>query len=280
MRAHPDCIPCFVNLALGSARDLGLGEESTRELLVRTLDILRELDWSRPPPLTGRAVHRAVAEVSGTDDPYLEAKIADTDAALAMLPAVEARVAAASHPFAEAVRFSLAGNIIDAGVGPGWDPDDAGAFENQLPELPGGSVVEDLERRIGGADTVLFLADNAGEIVLDRPLLELIGRDRVTVAVRGEPVLNDVTLDDARRSGLTERFRVISNGAGVPGTWLDLCSPDFVSSFEAADLVIAKGQGNFETLHQVERPVTFLFLVKCGALSQMLGVPVGTPVVR
>ena len=280
MKAHPDCIPCFVNLALDSSRELGLDEDATRDLLTRILGLLKDLDWSQPPPLTGRRAHRAVAAVSGLEDPWLDAKIADTEAALAMLPGIEARVAAADHPFAEAVRFSLAGNIIDAGVGPGWDPDDTDAFANQLPSLPGGGAVEDLERRIAAAGSVLFLADNAGELVLDRPLLEIIGRDRLTVAVRGEPVLNDVTLDDAERSGLMDRYRVISNGAGVPGTWLDLCSEEFVAAFEAADLVIAKGQGNFETLHRVERPVRFLFLVKCGALSQMLGIPVGTPVMR
>jgi damage-control phosphatase, subfamily I len=280
MRAHPPCIPCFVDLTLETARNLGLDEGTTRSLLNRTLDILRALDWSQPPPLTGRAVHRVLAEFAGTADPFLDAKIADTEAALAMLPGVEARVAAAAHPFTEALRFSLAGNIIDAGVGPGWDPDEAGGFEDRLPELPDPGPVRELERRIAEAGTVLFLADNAGEIVLDRPLLDLIGPDRLTVAVRGGPILNDATLDDALRSGLVERYRVVTNGSDVPGTWLEECSPEFVARFEDADLVVAKGQGNFETLHEVDRPMTFLFLVKCSALSRVLGLPLGTPVVR
>ncbi len=277
MRFHPECVPCFVNLALDSSRELGLDEAAQEELLTRLLGILREVDWSRPPPLTGRAAHRAVAEVTGVADPWRDAKAADTEAALAMLPAVEARVAGADDPFAEAVRFSLAGNIIDAGVGPGWDP---AAFEQQLPELPDPDAVRDLELRIAGAGSILFLADNCGEIVLDRPLLDLIGRERVTVAVRGGPILNDATLDDARRSGLVDRYPVISNGAAVPGTWLEDCSEDFVARFEAADLVIAKGQGNFETLHHLDRAIAFLFLVKCPVLSKVLGLPVGTPVVR
>ncbi len=280
MRAHPHCIPCFVNLTLESALDLGLDEDSTRALLDETLDILRALDWSQPPPLTGRAIHRALAEALGTADPYLDGKIADTDAALAMLPGIQARVTAATRPFTEAVRFSLAGNIIDAGVGPGWDPGDADGFQDMLPELTDPGAVDDLERRVADAGSVLFLADNTGEIVFDRPLLDLIGSDRLTVAVRGGPVLNDATLDDARRSGLVDRYHVVSNGSDVPGTWLADCSPEFVARFEAADLVLAKGQGNFETLHEVARPVSFLFLVKCPVLSQVLGVPIGTPMVR
>ena len=280
MRAHPPCIPCFVDLALETARKLDLEDGATRALLDRTLDILRELDWSQPPPLTGRALHRLLAEFAGTADPFLDAKIADTEAALAMLPRIEARVAAAASPFTEAVRFSLAGNIIDAGVGPGWDPDEAGGFEDRLPELPDLGPVREFEGRIAEAGTVLFLGDNAGEIVFDRPLLDRIGPDRLTVAVRGGPILNDATLDDATRSGLVDRYRVVTNGSDVPGTWLDECSPDFVARFEDADLVVAKGQGNFETLHEVERPMTFLFLVKCRVLSQVLGLPIGTPVVR
>ena len=280
MRAHPDCIPCFVNMALDTSRELGLDEDATRALLTRILGLLRDLDWSQPPPLTGRRAHLAVAEAAGTDDPWLPRKIADTEAALALLPRVEARVAAAERPFVEAVRFALAGNIIDAGVGPGWDPTGPGGFEDLLPDLPDLAAVDDLERRIAAASSVLFLADNTGEIVFDRPLLDLVGPDRLTVAVRGGPVLNDATVDDARRSGLVERYRVVSNGAAVPGTWLADCSPDFVRRFEAADLVIAKGQGNFETLHHLDRRVTFLFLVKCPVLSQMLGLPIGTPVVR
>jgi hypothetical protein len=137
-----------------------------------------------------------------------------------------------------------------------------------------------LERAVADADSVLFLADNAGEIVLDRPLLELIGASKVTVGVRGSPTINDATVDDARESGLLDRFSVIDNGADIPGTWLPLCSPEFVRHFEGADVVVAKGQGNYETLSDCSRRVFFLLRAKCPAVARDLRVTEGAFVVK
>jgi uncharacterized protein with ATP-grasp and redox domains len=133
-----------------------------------------------------------------------------------------------------------------------------------------------LEGALSSSQNVLFLSDNSGEIVFDTPLLKLIGTEKVTVAVRGEPVLNDATMDDARRSRLTDRFRVVSNGSDVPGTWLDDCSPEFRSLFEKADLIVSKGQGNYECLSTMRRNICFLFMVKCSFVSKQVGMPTGS----
>lgn len=142
------------------------------------------------------------------------------------------------------------------------------------------TAVNRLEEAVLNSEKVLFLADNAGEIVFDRPLLERIGQNRVVVAVRGAPAINDATLDDARRSGLTERFRVISNGSDTPGTWLEDCSQAFVHEFDSAEIVIAKGQGNYESLDDHARKIFFLFLTKCSVVSEDLGVPTNTYVIK
>ncbi len=279
MKTYFDCIPCFLRQALEAARALDLDEEKTDALLRRTLGLAQQLDWSIPPPVIGRDIHRAIREVSGDPDPYLQRKKADTEAALRLLPEVVRAIAQSADPFATAVKFSIAGNAIDLGAKTAVEADVEKTFHEALTRPLDEAAVHTLEKAISDAKDVLFLADNAGEIVFDRPLLEQIGA-KVTVAVRGAPTINDATLDDAKRSGLTEKFNVISNGSDTPGTWLVDCSPEFVQKFDAADLVIAKGQGNYESLNDHPRKIFFLFLTKCPVVSSDLGIPTNTYVIR
>jgi uncharacterized protein with ATP-grasp and redox domains len=280
MKTYLDCIPCFVRQTLDAARTLELENETTSMLLRRILGLLQQLDWSLPPPVIGRDIHRAIRETTNDTDPYLRRKITDTESALKLLPEVEATIADSNDPFPTAVKFSIAGNAIDLGAKTGVDADINKTFERALTEPVDKTAVNRLEKAILNAKSVLFLADNAGEIVFDRPLLEQIGSSKVTVAVRGSPVINDATLDDAKRSGITERFRVLSNGSDTPGTWLSGCSREFVHEFESADLVIAKGQGNYESLSDQTRKIFFLFLAKCPLVSEELDVPINTYVIQ
>ncbi len=123
------------------------------------------------------------------------------------------------------------------------------------------------------AGRILYLADNAGEIVFDRLLVEALAPQRVTLAVRGTPVLNDATAADARAVGLTEICEVIDNGSDAPGTVLEDCSREFRQRFSTADLIIAKGQGNFETLSEAPGNIFFLFKVKCPVIATRTGLP-------
>ena len=128
------------------------------------------------------------------------------------------------------------------------------------------------------AHKILYLADNAGEIAFDRLLIEQLLPERVTLAVRGAPVINDATMDDARAVGLHEIVEVIDNGSDAPGTILADCSEDFNRRFAEADLILAKGQGNFETLSDDHRKIYFLFKAKCPVIAAHVGLPVGTHV--
>ena len=276
MKIHFDCIPCFIRQALDAARFLELSDEVTSTLLRRTLGLAQELDWSLPPPVIGRDIHRAIREITGNPDPYQKQKVADTKKALELLPAIRRLIEASDDPFLSAVKFSIAGNAIDLGAMTAVDADVHKSFEGALDEPIDRAAVDRLREAIAGATSILFLADNSGELVFDRPLLERIGRNKVTVAVRGAPVINDATVRDAERSGITERFRVIPNGSDTPGTWLEDCSPAFVEAYDGADLVIAKGQGNYEALNDQTRKIVFLFLVKCRIVADGLGVPAGT----
>jgi uncharacterized protein with ATP-grasp and redox domains len=276
MKTAFECIPCFLNQALAVARKLLLSKERTESLLREMLMILYQQDWQLPPPVIARETQRSIRALTGSDDPYLEQKMADTRTALELLPEIETSIASSATPFLSAVQFSLAGNAIDFGATNGWDAGVRNTFQKALTRHLDENAVSRLKAAVSNSKNILFLADNVGEIVFDRPFLEQLGSGNVTVAVRGEPVLNDATMDDARRSGLTERFRGISNGSDVPGTWLDDCSDEFRVLFEKAELIVAKGQGNYECLSTVRRRICFLFMVKCSFVSQQVGMPTGS----
>jgi uncharacterized protein with ATP-grasp and redox domains len=280
MKLHLDCIPCLVRQTLDAAKQLNLEDTTARALLRRTLELLPRLDWDLPPPAIAREIHRSIRELTGDPDPYLREKISETKLALELLPSIEAMVDASEYPFLTAVSFSIAGNAIDLGATESSEVNVNEVFRQALAAPVDNAAVRRLESAVQDAERVLFLADNAGEIVFDRPLLEKIGHQKVTIAVRGAPVINDATLDDAERSGITDRFRVISNGSDTPGTSLSNCSSAFLEHFKRADLVIAKGQGNYETLSDHPVHLVFLFIAKCAAVAEKLGVETGRFVVR
>jgi hypothetical protein len=141
-------------------------------------------------------------------------------------------------------------------------------------------MTETMRRVTADAQRILYLVDNAGEIVLDRLLIEEIGPDKITVAVKSKPILNDATAEDAEDAGLTSLVTVMETGSGAPGTPLAAASRSFLRRFREADLVIAKGQGNFETLNDADRPIFFLLWVKCPVLAAELDCPVDTAVVH
>jgi uncharacterized protein with ATP-grasp and redox domains len=193
---------------------------------------------------------------------------------------LEKLVKESADPFYTAVRLSIAGNVIDMGVNRNLSEDQiTESIQGALSE-PFHGDIEEFRRAAFRAKSILYLADNAGEIVLDRLLIECLPPGRVTVAVRGGPILNDATLEDARISGLCDIVEVIDNGSSAPGIILQDCSPAFRERFAEADLIIAKGQGNFETLDDIPANIFFLFKVKCQVIASAIGLDEGTQVLR
>jgi uncharacterized protein with ATP-grasp and redox domains len=276
MNTSLDCIPCFVRQALDSAR-FASGDPAVHEDALRhALRAAAEMDLSQSPPAIGQQIHRRLRESSGVADPYRDAKDRFNRMALSMLPALRERVESAADPLALAARFAIAGNVIDMGVNVGLTEEEARAsFDRALSE-PFVGDVEAFRRAIDEARSILYLADNAGEIVFDRLLIERLPLDRVVVAVRGFPVINDATRIDARMAGLDELVEVIDNGSDAPGTILADCSPGFRRRFAEADLILAKGQGNFETLSDEPANLFFLFKAKCPVIAADARVALGT----
>jgi len=278
MKTSLDCIPCFIRKALEAARmispDPALHERIVRELLLWT----GAMDLKQPPPVMGQRIHRRLREITGEKDPYRAAKERLNRMALDFLPDLEARIASAEDPLEVAVRLAIAGNVIDMGVSGTLTESDVRRSVRCALEEPFAGEMDGFRRSVAEARSILYLADNAGEIAFDRLLVEQLPRERVTLAVRGSPVLNDATMADARAVGLHKIVAIVDNGSDAPATILEDCSEDFRRRFAAADLILAKGQGNFETLSDEPRNIYYLFKAKCPVIAACAGLPVGTHV--
>lgn len=272
MRTFLECVPCFVRQALDSAR-LVTDDETVHEQVLR--EVLREvgeMDFHNSPPVMGQHMHRLIRRLVADDDPYRNIKDHFNRLALALYPELEKRIEGSRDPLETAVRVAIAGNIID--FGSNSDLEDSRveeAIESSLVAPLSKSAVEDLRESAGRATSILYLGDNAGEIVFDRLLIEQLPRQKVTYVVRGSPVINDATMSDALATGMTDLVEVIDNGSDAPGTILETCSVAFRRRFEAADLVIAKGQGNYETLSEADKSIFYLLKVKCPVIARHIG---------
>jgi uncharacterized protein with ATP-grasp and redox domains len=276
VNTYLDCLPCFLRQTLDAARSVTDDDRVHEQIVREVLRLAADLDLNRPPPAVAQRVHRRLRELVGVEDPYRAAKARFNQLALSMLPELRERVRRDPFPLAAASRAAIAANIIDLAVDSALDEDRAAEALRQSCAAKVHGDFAEFRRRVDEAEEILYLADNAGEIVIDRLLVEELGPDRVTVAVRGSPVINDATLDDAHAAGLLDVVRVVENGSDAPGTILDECSPEFRERFRRADLVVSKGQGNFESLSDVGANVFFLLKVKCPVVSAQLGLPIGT----
>ncbi|MBT3200511.1 MAG: DUF89 family protein [Phycisphaerales bacterium] len=279
MQTTLDCMPCFVRQALGAARMVTDDLDSTGRMLREVLWEMSQMSTDQSPVVMAQRIHRLVRRLAGDVDPYREIKTNCNRMAMEFYPELAAMLADSIIPLEVAIRLAIAGNAIDLGVHQDVDKKHiSDAIRNSLKSPLEGDVTGFIDT-LSRAESILYLADNAGEIVFDRLLIEQIGPERITLAVRGVPVLNDATLADAESLGLTDLVEVIDNGSDAPGTLLYDCSDEFLRRFEQADMVIAKGQGNYESLNDTEREVYLLLQAKCPVIAARLGLSVSSLVI-
>ena len=277
MKLYLDCYPCVLRQTLQACRSAGVPEKKQSSVIGEVMNLLQEVDpSSRPPEIIAR-IHDLIRNLTGCEDPYMELKQMSTKNALLLYAGLKRKISKAENPFDTAIRLSIAGNIIDFGIGNDFDlPSE---IQRVLTQPYAIDHTLELKDEIANAKTILFLADNAGETVFDRLLIDTIDK-HVIYAVKDAPILNDATAVDAAAVGIDQVAEIISCGARSPGTILNLCSEEFIKIYKQAGLVIAKGQGNYEALSEEKKNIFFLLLAKCDVLARDLGVPVGSIIAK
>ena len=275
METYYECLPCFVRQTLDAVR-LVTSDATVHEVLVRkVLDALSRIDFKQSPPVMGQYIHREIRKAVGCEDPYKQVKVKYNQYALRLLPDLRQTIANAADKFETAVRLAIAGNIIDFGASLRVD---SSVIDETIKSSLISRLIGDIrifQEAVKSAGKILYIGDNTGEIVFDQLLLGQLPHDNIVFSVRGCPILNDATMEDAVQTGLTDIVPVIHNGSDAPGIVLEECSPEFREAFDQADLVIAKGQGNFETLSDVDKNIVFLLKAKCPVVADHIGCAIG-----
>ena len=279
MRVHLDCFPCFLRQAIIALR-FGTKDEALQETILKsTLEEIGNAETSKPPAYTTTFIHRKIRQMLGKD-PFREIKSEYNRIALGLYPSLKTAIEQSPDPLWMGARLAIAGNVIDFGIFTSVDIE--GAVKKALNAQIAVDDFHAFKEAVLKSDEILYLTDNAGEIVFDRLLIETLSRlgKKVKAVVKGAPVLNDSTMDDAEETGLAAVCEVIDNGSDAVGTMLDWTSPAFQKTFHNARLVISKGQGNFETLAGNEKTIFFLFQSKCDVVSKELRLSKGSMLLK
>lgn len=277
MRTFLDCYACFLRQGLDAARFAGADERLQEEIMRKSLLLLAEAHpTSRPPQISAR-IHRIVRAETGNEDAYHKLKEISTREALALLPWLQQVMQDSTDPLETALRLSTAGNIIDFGAAREFDLQ--AVVHEVLTAKFAIYHLQEFKETLAKAHIILFLADNAGETVFDRLLVEQLGKP-VYYAVKTTPILNDAIREDAVSAGLDQVSTIIESGLGIPGTDPQNSTPEFKRLFQEADLIISKGQGNYEMLSENLEPIFFLLKAKCTIIARDLQVPLGSFILK
>jgi damage-control phosphatase, subfamily I len=270
MKITFDCIPCLIGHAIHVAKMVSDDDLVRHEIIKKTLADSVNLDLSLTPPEQARLIHQMIKTASGVNDPYQEAKDLSTEFALKLMPNVREKIKNSKNKFETIVRLVIAGNIIDYGAIRDFDLDTARKRIFEVFDMPIDlDAVKLLEKSMDKAKKIFYMADNCGEAVFDRLLIERYS-DKITLGVRGEPILNDITPREIKASEL-DIVPYVHTGDMTPGVSMRHSSKEFLDEMRSADLVIAKGQGNYETLNEYDKPIFFLLRIKCQIIADLIG---------
>ena len=289
MKTYLECIPCFFKQALETAILTGVDETKQKEIIDELSKLIPKFSLTTCPPEMGKEIYSLIGKISGVKDPYKEIKRMSNKTALSLYPKLKKEIHYSEDRLLAAVKLSIIGNIIDYGAKNTLN------VEKEIEQLFQGNFTSKLENNLAvfkykhfkealnGVKNILFLADNAGEVVFDRLLIEeLVGKlhKDIIYVVKGHPVINDALIEDALFCGINQTARIISNGSNAPGTILKDCSPEMVALYQNADFIISKGQGNYESLSEEDRPIFFLFRAKCPVIAKDVGCNMGDMVLE
>jgi len=269
MRLHLECIPCYLRQALEAVQMATDDKKLQEQILRKCLIAASEFDTGDSGFVLHSKIQKIIKRILPDSDLYREVKEEYNRMALGLVNKLEEIIKNSKNPFEVSLRISLAGNIID--FGPKVDLN-----KNILQEAIKKSLSQDmdtekiklLKEEIDNAKRILFIGDNAGEIVFDKIFIENLPGEKITYAVRGGPALNDATMEDVKMIGMMDSVKVITTGLDMPAAVLSFCSGEFLKEYRISDLVIAKGQGNYEVLCDEKKKIFFLLKIKCPVVAE------------
>jgi damage-control phosphatase, subfamily I len=278
VKAFLDCVPCAVRQALETVRRVTDDAPTHLAVLKEVCRRLADVHLDQTPAALSRVAYQVVEEVTGEADPYAREKRMYNERILSLYDHLETLLDEAENRLHRALTLAVAGNVIDLGIGRAFDIDRA--IEAVLERGFARDDSGDLEAELAtGRRKVLYMLDNAGEIVFDRLLIEQLSDHEVTACVRGGPIINDATLVDAEQVGLAELCPVITTGSNAVGVEWTEASDELRAAWAEADIIIAKGQANFETLTDTPGNRYLILMAKCQCVAQELGVELGDVVI-
>lgn len=286
MKTHVECILCFLRQAYAAAKIAGAGVRTQKRIIADLSRVLTSSPLTVSPPEIGRVSYGLVKKITHCADPYKRIKEKSNRSALGIYRKLKRMVSTSPDRLRTAVDLAIAGNILDFGVNHKLD------ISHELEKILLMRRKKTLKKtffhygkfqaRLKKSNTVLYLADNAGETVFDRILIEeikrIFPRTQILYGVKEKPIINDALIKDAVDCGIQKNAGIISSGSDASGTLPRLCSAEFKKIYVNADMIISKGQGNFESLCGQKRPIFFLFKVKCHLVADQTGCEIGQTV--
>lgn len=277
IRLNPGCISCLLKSRLEDFPE-DTPNEKQIEYMQRVLKAISETPKSEGAPIIVRTINQIQKEMFGYNKDFTHVKSHFNELMLGKAPVVREKLNQSEDSLKLAIQYAMTGNYIDFGAMNNVDEEQLDqlldqASSNHVDEKEYVSLKTDIEK----ARSIVYLTDNCGEIVMDKLLIEEIQKQnpnaQITVIVRGNPVLNDATIEDAIQVGLTELVNVIGNGSEIAGTYLEEISKEAKNVIDCADVILAKGQGNFETLRMCGKNIYYIFMCKCDMFAKRFQVP-------
>ncbi|KNY29463.1 damage-control phosphatase ARMT1 family protein [Pseudobacteroides cellulosolvens] len=278
MEIQLDCLPCFLRQVLDASRMATHQLDIQKAIIIETAKLIQNYEEYRYSPSVGREMHSIVKKYTGVSDPYKDVKVRNIKTALSIYPSLKYFLFKTKDRLYWALKIAATGNIIDSAIYN--DIDVESRVGKELDREFAVCDIDRFEKLLKNCKTLLIIADNAGETVFDRVLIEELLYLNIIYAVRSEPIINDATAEDVYASDFNRSVKVVSSGCNAPGTIIEECSDEFLEIYNNADIVISKGQGNFETLSEQKREIFFLLKAKCPIVADRLGVYVGDYVLK
>ncbi len=284
MKVHLDCIPCFLKQSLEAARMSTEKEEIHEQLMKELLKHLEDINFKKSPPELSREVHRIIRNITNTDDPYKKVKDESNEKIKKLFGKLSGRIKDSEDTLISAIKFAIVGNVIDFGAMNRFNLDEM--VENALEREFDDKDYPIFKKELQKSNSILYLADNTGEIFFDKLFLEEIKKrnKKITYVVKQNPIINDALLEDAEFAGIDKIAEIITYDRGqrisTPGVVMKYASDEFKKAYEKSDMIISKGQGNYEGLSDTNRRVFFLLVAKCPLVARDIGSNVGKLILK